>query len=110
MRNWLFLTIAILGEVIATTTLKSTDGFTKLIPSVVVFLGYGISFYFLSLSLKSIPVGIAYAVWAGLGVALVTLIAWIVYGQKMDSWGFLGVGLIVCGVAVLNLLSKTSVH
>jgi len=110
VKNWLFLTIAIFGEVIATTTLKSTDGFTKLIPSLVVFLGYGIAFYFLSLSLKSIPVGIAYAVWAGLGVALVTFFAWIIYGQKMDAWGFLGVGLIVCGVAVLNLLSKTSVH
>ena len=110
MKHWLFLTIAILGEVIATTTLKSTDGFTKLIPSFVVCLGYGISFYFLSLSLKSIPVGIAYAVWAGLGGAIVTGIAWLVYGQKMDTWGWIGIGLIVCGVAVLNLLSKTSAH
>jgi len=110
VKHWLFLTIAILGEVIATTTLKSTDGFTKLIPSFVVCLGYGISFYFLSLSLKSIPVGIAYAVWAGLGVAIVTGIAWLVYGQKMDTWGWIGIGLIVCGVAVLNLLSKTSAN
>nr|WP_283105091.1 multidrug efflux SMR transporter [Shewanella dokdonensis] len=106
----MFLTIAILGEVMATTTLKSTDGFTKLLPSFVVCLGYVISFYFLSLSLKAIPVAIAYAVWAGLGVACVTVIAWIVYGQKMDAWGFFGIGLIVCGVAVLNLLSKTSTH
>lgn len=110
MKNWLFLTIAILGEVVATTTLKSTNGFTKLFPSFVVLFGYGISFFFLSLSLKSIPVGIAYAVWAGLGVALVTLIAWVLYGQKMDAWAFVGIGLIVSGVAVLNLLSKTSVH
>ncbi len=110
MKNWLFLTIAILGEVIATTTLKSTDGFTKLSPSFIVCLGYGISFYFLSLSIKSIPVGIVYAVWAGLGVAFVTGIAWLIYGQKMDAWRFLGIGLIVFGVAVLNLLSKTSAH
>lgn len=110
MNNWVFLTVAILGEVIATTTLKSTDGFTKLVPSFIVLVGYAVSFYFLSLSLKSIPVGIAYAVWAGLGVSIVTLLAWVVYGQKMDAWGFVGIALIVCGVAVLNLLSKTSTH
>ncbi len=110
MKNWMFLVIAILGEVVATTALKSTNGFTKLGPSLVVMVGYGIAFYFLSLSLKSIPVGIAYAVWAGLGVALVTLIAWGLYGQKLDTWGFVGIGLIVSGVAVLNLLSKTGAH
>ncbi|EKE87659.1 DMT family transporter [Idiomarina xiamenensis] len=110
MKNWIFLSIAIVGEVIATTALKSTHGFTKLIPSIVVLLGYAISFYFLSLSLKSIPVGIAYAVWAGLGVVLVTFIAWLIYGQKMDVWSFVGVGLIIAGVAILNLLSKVSVH
>ena len=110
MNNWVFLTVAILGEVIATTTLKSTDGFTKLVPSFIVLVGYAVSFYFLSLSLKSIPVGIAYAVWAGLGVSIVTLLAWVVYGQKMDAWGFVGIALIVCGVVVLNLLSKTSTH
>lgn len=110
MKNWMFLTIAIVGEVVATTALKSTNGFTKLGPSLVVLIGYGVAFYFLSLSLKSIPVGIAYAVWAGLGVALVTLIAWGLYGQKLDAWGFAGIGLIVSGVAVLNLLSKTGAH
>ncbi len=110
MKNWIFLSIAILGEVIATTTLKSTDGFSKLIPSIVVLIGYSVSFYFLSLSLKSIPIGFAYAVWAGIGVSLVTLIAWIVYDQKIDAWGFVGIGLIVSGVAVINLLSKTTAH
>ncbi len=110
MNNWVFLTVAILGEVIATTALKSTDGFTKLVPSFIVLVGYAVSFYFLSLSLKSIPVGIAYAVWAGLGVSIITLLAWVVYGQKIDAWGFVGIALIVCGVAVLNLLSKTSTH
>ena len=72
--------------------------------------GYAAAFYFLSLTLKSIPVGIAYAVWSGLGIVLVTAIAWVLHGQKLDMWGFVGVGFIISGVAVLNLLSKASVH
>lgn len=110
MKSWLFLAIAIAGEVIATSALKSSEGFTKLFPSLVVLIGYGVAFYFLSLALKSIPVGIAYAVWAGLGIVLVAAIAWILHGQKLDLWGFVGMGLIVGGVAVLNLLSKVSAH
>lgn len=110
MKPWLFLAAAIVSEVIATSALKSTYGFTRLLPSIVVVVGYGASFYLLSVSLKSIPVGIAYSVWAGIGIALVTLIAWLVYGQKIDGWGFVGIGLIVCGVGVLNLLSKVNVH
>jgi len=110
MKSWLFLIAAILGEVVATSALKSSEGFTKLVPSFIVIVGYGIAFYFLSLVLKSIPVGVAYAVWSGLGVVLVTAVAWGLYGQKIDAWGFVGIGLIVCGVLVLNLLSKASVH
>ena len=110
MKNWLFLTIAISSEVIATSALKSSEGFTRLAPSFIVVAGYGAAFYFLSLTLKSIPVGIAYAVWSGLGIVLVTAIAWILHGQKLDFWGFVGIGLIVSGVAVLNLLSKASAH
>ena len=110
MKGWLFLVIAIVGEVIATSALKSSDGFTKFVPSVIVVTGYGAAFYFLSITLKTIPVGIAYAVWSGLGVVLVTAVAWVLHGQKLDSWGFVGIGLIVSGVAVLNLLSKTSAH
>ncbi len=110
MKNWLFLAIAIIGEVVATSALKSSEGFTKLLPSALVLVGYGVAFYFLSLALKSIPVGIAYAVWAGLGIVLVAAIAWFVHGQKLDSWALLGMGLIISGVAVLNLLSKTSAH
>ncbi len=110
MKSWLFLAIAILAEVVATSALKSSDGFTKLVPSVVVVAGYGVAFYFLSLTLKSIPMGIAYAAWAGLGIALVAAVAWVLHDQKLDLWGFVGIGLIVSGVAVLNLLSKTSVH
>lgn len=110
MKNWLFLAVAIISEVIATSALKSSEGFTKLVPSIIVVTGYGAAFYFLSLTLKSIPVGIAYAVWSGLGIVLVTAIAWVLYEQKLDAWGFVGIGLIISGVAVLNLLSKTSTH
>ncbi len=95
MKGWLFLVIAIVGEVIATSALKSSEGFTKLAPSAVVIIGYGIAFYFLSLVLKSIPVGVAYAVWSGLGVVIITAIAWLLHGQKLDAWGFVGMGLII---------------
>ena len=110
MKSWLFLAVAIIGEVAATSALKSSDGFTKLAPSAVVVVGYGVAFYFLSLALKSIPVGIAYAVWAGLGIVLVAGIAWLLHGQKLDAWALVGIGLIVSGVAVLNLLSTVSAH
>nr|AYD68547.1 QacG [Citrobacter freundii] len=110
LKNWLFLATAIIFEVIATSALKSSEGFTRLVPSFIVVAGYAAAFYFLSLTLKSIPVGIAYAVWSGLGIVLVTAIAWVLHGQKLDMWGFVGVGFIISGVAVLNLLSKASVH
>lgn len=110
MKHWLFLAIAIFSEVIATSALKSSEGFTRLIPSVIVVTGYGASFYFLSLTLKAIPVGISYAVWCGLGIVLITAIAWLLHDQKLDLWGFIGIGLIISGVAVLSLLSKTSAH
>lgn len=108
MKAWLFLAIAIIGEVVATSALKSSEGFTRLGPSVVVVVGYGIAFYLLSLVIKSIPAGIAYAVWSGLGIVLVAAIAWVVHDQKLDLWAFVGIGLIVLGVAVLNLLSNVS--
>lgn len=110
MKNWLLLGIAIVCEVIATSSLKSSEGFSKLLPSLLVVAGYGAAFYFLSLTLKSIPVGIAYAVWSGLGIVLVSVVAWLWHGQKIDSWGLVGMALIISGVAVLNLLSKTSAH
>lgn len=110
LKNWIFLTLAIVGEVAATSALKSSEGFTKLVPSVIVLVGYGVAFYFLSLAIRSIPVGIAYAVWAGLGIVLVAAIAWIFHGQKLDPWALVGMSLIVSGVAVLNLLSKSSGH
>lgn len=110
MNYWFFLATAIISEVIATSALKSSDGFTRLLPSLIVVAGYASAFYFLSLTLKVIPVGIAYAVWSGLGIVLVTAIAWVLYEQKLDFWGFIGIGMIISGVAVLNLLSKAGAH
>lgn len=110
MKNWLFLSIAIVCEVIATSSLKSSDGFTKLMPSMLVVVGYAAVFYFLSLTLKVIPVGIAYALWSGLGIVLISAVAWVLYGQKLDMWGVLGMALIISGIVVLNTLSKTAAH
>ena len=110
MKNWIFLCVAIIAEVIATSALKSSEGFSKPIASVIVVLGFIIAFYCLSLTLKTIPVGIAYAIWSGVGIVLVTTIAWIVFDQKLDVWGIMGIALIMSGVLVLNLLSKTSSH
>ena len=110
MPPYVILFIAIVGEVIGTSAMKAAESFTKLGPSAVVVLGYGVAFYCLSVVVERIPVGIAYAIWAGGGIVLITLVAWIVYGQRPDLAGFVGMGLIVSGVMVLNLLSKMSVH
>ena len=110
MKNWLILFIAIVAEVIATSALKSSEGFTKPMASIVVVLGYMIAFYCLSLTLKTIPVGIAYAVWSGVGIVLITTVAWFVFDQKLDVWGIVGIALIMSGVLILNLLSKMSSH
>lgn len=107
---WLYLGIAITGEVIATTALKASDGFSKWGYGGVSIVGYAISFYFLAIILKTIPVGIAYAIWSGAGVAMVTFIGVVLLGQKLDLFGYLGIGLIVSGVLVLNLLSGSATH
>jgi len=108
--NWLFLSIAIVAEVIATSALKAADGFTRLAPSLVVIAGYGIAFYFLSLALRGIPVGVAYAVWSGVGIVLISVIGWLAFGQTLDAAAVFGIGLIMAGVIVLNVFSRTSVH
>ncbi len=107
MKPWLMLAIAICAEVIATTSLKYAEGFTKPWPTLAVALGYGVSFFLLSLILKTIPVSITYAVWSGAGVALVTLLGWLWLGQKLDAGALIGIGLIVAGVVVINVFSKT---
>ncbi len=106
MKHWLFLGIAIVAEVTATSALKASEGFSRLWPSAVVVLGYGVAFYFLSLTLRTVPVGVAYAIWSGLGVVLVALLSWWLFGQKLDLAALLGMGLIVAGVLVVNLSSS----
>ena len=109
MNNWVYLGLAIFSEVVATASLKSTEGFTRLVPSIVVLVGYSAAFYFLSLTLDTIPIGVAYAVWSGVGVATITLVSFVLYDQKIDVAGLIGIGLIVAGVVVLRLFSEASV-
>jgi small multidrug resistance pump len=104
---YLYLAIAIIAEVTATSALKASAEFTKLIPSTIVVVGYGLAFYFLTLVLRTIPIGITYAVWSGLGIVLVTIIGAILYKQIPDSAAIIGMGLIVLGVVVIHLFSKT---
>ena len=108
--GYLHLTLAIIAEVVATTALHASDGFTKIIPSSIVVIGYGLAFYFLGLVLKTIPMGIAYAIWAGVGIVLISIAGIVVYRQMPDTPAMIGMGLIVAGVAVINLFSKTTTH
>ncbi|MEC8735541.1 MAG: SMR family transporter [Candidatus Thermoplasmatota archaeon] len=107
MNKWMFLALAIISEVIATTSLKSTEGFTKLVPSIIVVIGYTAAFYFVSLTLDTLPVGIVYAIWSGVGIALVAIISVIVLDQKLDAGAVIGMGLIIAGVVVMRVFSKT---
>ncbi|MFM0307694.1 multidrug efflux SMR transporter [Paraburkholderia sp. RL17-383-BIF-A] len=104
------LGIAIVAEVIATSAMRASEGFSRLVPSVVVVLGYGVAFYCLSLTLKTVPVGIVYAVWSGAGIVLITLVAVVLYRQVPDVPAIIGLGLIIAGVAVLNMFSKMQAH
>ncbi len=108
--TYLYLAIAIVAEVIATSALKASEEFTKLVPALVVVFGYGIAFYMLTLVLKTMPVGIAYALWAGLGIVLVAIVSAVIYQQIPDLPAIVGMLLIVAGVIVINLFSKTSGH
>jgi small multidrug resistance pump len=110
MPPYALLAIAIVAEVIATSAMRASDGFSRLLPATVVVIGYGIAFYCLSLTLKSIPVGIVYAVWSGAGIVLITLVALVLYRQVPDVPAIIGLGLIVAGVAVLNMFSKMQAH
>jgi small multidrug resistance pump len=110
MKYWLFLAIAIISEITATSSLKASAGFTRVIPSIVVVIGYALSFYFLSLTLKVIPIGIAYAIWAGLGIVLLAIVGWVFYDQQLDTAALVGMSFIVTGVVIMNLFSKTVSH
>lgn len=108
--NYIYLTIAIIAEVIATNALKASEGFTRVGPGVLTALGYGAAFYFLALVLKTMPVGVVYAVWSGLGIVLVTIVAALLFKQVPDTPAVIGMALIVAGVVVMNVFSKTALH
>ncbi len=107
---YIYLAIAIITEVIATSALKASAEFTKIVPSLVVVVGYGVSFYFMTLVLRTIPVGITYAVWSGVGIVLVTIVGAFLYNQIPDFPAAIGIGLIVLGVVVINVFSNTASH
>ena len=110
MNKWAYLLLAIISEVIATASIKSTEEFTNLIPSVVVIVGYCAAFYFLSLTLDDIPLGIAYAIWSAVGIVGVALIAVIFHDQRLDAGAMIGMGLIIAGIVVMRLYSTMSIE
>ncbi len=108
--TYFYLAIAIIAEVVATSALKASAEFTRLVPSLIVVVGYGIAFYFMTLVLRSIPVGITYAIWSGLGIVLVTIIGAVLYKEIPDIPAVIGIGLIIAGVIVINVYSNTVSH
>ena len=108
--TYIYFAVAIVSEVVATSALKASEQFTKLTPSLIVIIGYCISFYLVTLVLRTIPVGITYAIWAGVGIVLVALVGAILYKQIPDLPAVIGMGLIVAGVVIINVYSKTFVH
>ena len=110
MHPWALLIIAIVAEVIGTSALRASDGCSRLWPSVLVIVGYAVAFYFLSLTLKTIPMGVSYAIWSGVGIVLISLVGWLVFDQTLDAPALAGMGLIVTGVLVINIFSTSAGH
>lgn len=110
MKTYLLLFLAIAAEVIATSALKASENFTRLAPSILVVMGYGVAFTCLSMTLKTLPLGVAYAIWSGVGTALVAVVGWLLYKQQLDLPAVLGISLIIAGTIVLNLFSRVSAH
>jgi small multidrug resistance pump len=108
--HWLYLGVAILFETIGTTALKASDGMTRAGPALVVVMAYALSFWLLALVLRVIPVGVAYAIWSGLGICLIAGIGWMVFGQRLDAPALLGLGLIIAGILVINIFSNSVGH
>lgn len=106
--HYFHLLIAIVAETIGTSALQASQQFTRFWPSVLVVVAYGASFYFMALALKVMPVGIVYAIWSGLGIVLIAIIGWVLFGQKLDTAGVIGLGLITAGIVVIQLFSNTS--
>jgi small multidrug resistance pump len=110
VKTYLLLLAAIVAEVIATSALKAAENFTRPLPALLVVVGYGTAFFLLSITLKTLPLGVAYAIWSGAGTALVAVVGWLVYKQQLDLPAVLGIALIIAGTLVLNLFSKISAH
>ncbi|MCC9137741.1 DMT family transporter [Pontibacter silvestris] len=108
--HYVYLLLAIISEVIATSALKASEQFTKLTPSIIVVVGYAIAFYMLSLALRVLPVGIAYALWSGVGIILVSLVGVVFYNQQLDTAALLGMLLIIAGVIIINVFSRSVSH
>ena len=108
--HYITLFFAIVAETIGPTALQASQQFTKPLPTVILFISYGISFYLLGITLKYMPVGIMYAVWSGLGIVLIAVIGLVIFGQRLDFWAVIGISLILAGVLVIHLLSNTSTH
>ncbi|WGF89454.1 DMT family transporter [Marinivivus vitaminiproducens] len=107
---YVFLTVAIIAEVVATSALKLSDGFTRPWPLLFTFVGYAISFWFLSLTIRVMPMGIVYAIWSGVGIVFITAVGWLWFGQRLDMPAMVGLSLIVAGVFVVNVFSRTIAH
>lgn len=108
--NWLYLCCAIGFEIAATSSLKASEGFTRLVPTMAMLGCYAIAFYCLSLALRTIPMGVAYAIWSGIGIVAISFIGWILYRQALDTAALVGIALIVAGTLVINLFSRASGH
>ncbi|QIM67202.1 multidrug transporter [Mannheimia granulomatis] len=107
---WLLLAVSIIAEVCGTTSLKYSEGFSKPLPTLAALCAFGIAFYCISIVFKTLPMGLVYAIWSGLGIVLTAAIAFFLFGQKPDLWGFVGMAMIIGGVLVINLLSSSSAH
>ena len=110
MQVYIYLLLAIAAETVGTMGLQASQQFTRLGPSVLAIVSYAVAFFFLGIALKYMPVGILYAIWSGVGIVLITIMGYMVFGQKLDLAAILGVGLIVAGLVVINLFSKTALH
>lgn len=108
--TYFILFLAIVAEVVATTALKASDSFTKLVPTIVLVVGYSLSFYLLTIVMRTMPTGVTYAIWSGLGVVLISLFGYLFANEKLDLAACIGMSLIVTGVVVINVFSKTVSH
>ena len=108
--NWLYLILAIIFESIATNSLKSTNGFTNIVPSIIAVTGYIGVLFFLSLALRTITVGVAYAIWSGVGIILIALVGWVYHKQILDTPAIIGIGFIIAGIVIMNVFSKSVSH